>query len=150
LKLPSSFQIHSVDLPIVCYMHLSQHEHGHFYIVIPLDCGEYITASIVTSKVEKVLQFHSRRDDGPHGLVLLERSALSCLTVRSVVNCHETIMFSKKELVELVGDSFEQKKVLQEPGEKEIIEKVLKAILASEVVIPAIKERIQEYMDSRS
>lgn len=143
----SSQQIQLLNEPVVARMNLILHQKPHLYIIIPVEDEDYLTVSIITSKIEKCYKRYQSELNRQHALVDLKKSDLSILNKDSLVNCNVTELYTKRELLDLVGDSYEQKLVLKNSQEQEIVEKVLKAILISDIVKEATKEAVRKLLN---
>lgn len=112
----------------------------HWYFTIPINPGSLFTLCIITSQVHSRLYYYESFDPkAARSLVRLETNVFPFIKKESLVDCNIAELLSVEELTKRIDIKIG---LILEPQDidNELKEKILKAILNSPLIPPAIKK----------
>lgn len=82
---------------------------AHFYVTISLGDEKYLLITIITSQMENLYRYYIKNDDEDALNCLLPVSNIdfSVLTKKCVINCNNTQLLSKSELLNIIDKEYE-------------------------------------------
>ena len=114
---------------------------NHYYIMIPLTDKSFILACLITSQIEKREKFYTNKVF-KDCLVKLGTGQLSCLKLKSLIDCNQPLFISKEDFKQRAKDIRIIHSLIPKTLKSEIISKLKK----SPIVKKIIKEAINEYI----
>jgi hypothetical protein len=128
-----------------CVIHFKDNYHrleapSHWYFTIPINPGSLFTLCIITSQVQRRLHYYERIDPkAAQSLVRLEANSFPFITKESLIDCNKAELLSIEELTKRIDHKIGLNLETQVIDTK-LREKILKAILNSPLIPPAIKK----------
>lgn len=116
MRLPPDFVIDTLcsDSPEFKIIHFKDKnfkktDPAHFYVVISLGDEKYMLVSIITSQMENLSRYYLKIDEEEalNSLVLISDEDFSALNKRCVINCNNTQLMSKNELLDIIDQDYE-------------------------------------------
>jgi hypothetical protein len=109
--------------------------------MVPLTDNNFILACLITSKIEKREEFY---DDKilKDCLIKLTSKQISCLRIKSLIDCNQPLFLSKEEFKDRVKDI----QIIDEHLPKTLKHEIITKLKKSPAVKQIIKQTINEYL----
>ncbi len=144
MELPYSVLIESITNFCVCKFKDINHSPDappHYYINVPIDDDNSLLLCIITSKIEKKIQYYPR--EAHRGFVFVNENRLSFLDRKCIIDCNNPILISQKELKDRIDNRYGFE-IISRNIPSSLKKDIINSIKKSPVVREYIKKKLVE------